>query len=89
MDNSQLVTVLCPECNGCNAVCDTSMVYTSNPPQYKCDCRDCKYSWYIYTNKLMSINARNHDDYVLVTRTELMLRIHELEERIRNLENKE
>ena len=87
--NSTIVTVICPECNGCQAYCDTSIVYTSMPPQYKCTCNDCNYDWFITSDKLMGIRSLNRNDHVLVSRTELMLRINELEERIRKLENKD
>ena len=89
MVNSQIVTVVCAKCNGRNAVCDTSLVFTSDPPKYKCACPDCSHDWFITTDKLMSISTRNHDDYVIVSKTELMLHINRLEERIRKLENKE
>jgi len=88
---STIALVVCPECDSREAHCDTSVMLTSNPPKYRCVCHECKYVWDVYTDKLNDILATkpNPDYSTFVSKTELMLRINELEERIRKLENKD
>ncbi len=88
---STITLVVCPECDSREAHCDTSTLLTSLPPQYRCVCHECKYVWDVYTDRLNDIlvTKPNPDDSTFVTRTELMLRINELEERICKLENKD